>query len=439
MSVIFTELIIICLLFTANGLFAMAELAVVSARRVRLKHLAASGSRSAAIAMQLAEDPNRFLPAVQTGITLVGLLAGAFGGITIAEQIAAALQKFPTAAPYAEAIGVGCVVVGLTFISLVIGELVPKRLALAHPERIACLVARPVDWLSRVTRPLIRLLGWATNAVLWLLRVRERPAQAVTNEEVKLMMQEGVEAGVFDHAEPSMVESVLAFDSRPVRDIATPREKLVFLNQHDSHEDVWHKIVVSGHSNFPVCEGTRDRIAGIVSVKAAYANLAAGLPVHLLDLMTRPLVVPETLSVSALLAQFRETGKHLAVLENETRHHTGLVTLVDVLEAIVGEIPSREERLKPEAVRRGDGSYLVDGGFPLAQLAALTGQRDFAEMNEPLAAFVARDLGAGLREGATLPWGTWRAEVIDMDGRRVDKVLLTPARTEGSAADTNQS
>lgn len=439
MSVILTELIIICLLFMANGLFAMAELAVVSARRVRLKQLAADGRRSAAIALQLAEDPNRFLPAVQTGITLVGLLAGAFGGITIAEQIAAAVQKFPTLADYAEAIGVACVVVGLTFLSLVIGELVPKRIALAYPERIACLVARPVDWLSRVARPAIRLLGWATNALLWVLRVRERPAQTVTEDEVKLMMQEGVEAGVFDRAEPRMVESVLSFDARPVADIMTPREKLVFLNQDDPHDAIWHKIVVSGHSSFPVCAGSRDRIAGVVSVKSVYANVAAGLPVRLPDLMARPLVVPETTSVSALLTQFRETGKHLAVVENLSHQHTGVVTLVDVLEAIVGEIPSREERLKPEAVRRDDGSYLVDGGFSQAQLAALTGQKSFAEMHEPLAVFVARDLGTGLREGATLPWGDWQAEVIDMDGRRVDKVLLKPAPPKGPAADTNQS
>jgi len=438
-TAIFIELLVITALFMANGLFAMAELAVVSARRVRLKHLAVNGSRSAAIALELAAAPNRFLPAVQTGITLVGLLAGAFGGITVAEQIGAALQQFPSVAPYSEAIGVACVVVGLTFLSLVIGELVPKRLALAHPERIACLVARPVDFLSRVARPAIRLLGWATDAVLWLLRVREQPAQTVTEEEVKLMMQEGVDAGVFDRAEPHMVESVLSFDARPAADIMTPRAKLVFLNQNDPHDAVWHKIVVSGHSNFPVSAGTRDRIVGVVSVKSVYANLAAGLPVRLADLMTRPLVVPEMTSVSALLARFRETGKHLAVLEDEGHQHIGMVTLVDVLEAIVGEMPSREERLKPEALRRDDGTYLVDGSFPLAGLAQLLGQSSLAVANETVGAFVSRQLGGGLKEGAAVPWGGWRAEVIDMDVSRVDKVLLTPVRLEADATNLNRS
>lgn len=426
MKIILVELCIICLLFIANGVFAMAELAVVSARRVRLKQLALAGQASAGIALALADAPNRFLPAVQTGITLVGLLAGAFGGATIAEEIADALEKTARFAPYAEAIGVAIVVVILTFLSLVIGELVPKRIALAYPERIACWVARPVDWLSRLTRPVIRLLAWATDAVLWLLRVRERRPETVTEDEVKLMMEEGVDAGVFDRAEPRMVESVLAFDARPVSDIMTPREKLVFLRQDDPHEAVWHKIVVSGHSSFPVYADRRDLVVGIVSVKSIYANLAQNLPVRLPDLMVKPLMVAASESVSRLLEHFKQNGRNNALVQGPDGRIIGMVTLVDVLEAIVGKIPSREERLKPRILRRNDGTLLVDGDVPMAQLGNVLGVADAPLHAKTVGAMAADRLGGALQEGARFDCCGWSAEIIDMDGQRVDKVLLLP-------------
>jgi len=406
MKIVLVELIIVCLLFVANGVFAMAELAVVSARRMRLKQLAQAGHASAGIALELADAPNRFLPAVQTGITLVGLLAGAFGGATIAEEIADTLEKSAEFAPYAEAIGVAVVVVILTFLSLVIGELVPKRIALAYPERIACWVARPVDWLSRFTRPIIRMLAGATDAVLWLLRVREPRPEAVTEDEVKLLMEEGVDAGVIDQAEPGMVESVLAFDARPVSDIMTPREKLVFLQQDDPHEANWRKIVVSGHSSFPVYADRRGLVVGVVSVKSIYANLAANLPVGLPDLMVKPLMVAASEPVSRLLENFKQNGRDNALVHNANRQIVGMVTLVDVLEAIIGKIPSRQERLKSPAVRR-------EGGVPA----------DAETVGTPATTRLEHTLQAGARFD-----GCGRnAEIIDMDRRRVDKVLLLPA------------
>ncbi len=359
MSLLFVEALVVLLLLVLSGVFAMTELAVVSARKTRLRIMAAEGSAGARAALALAEAPNRFLPTVQIGITLVGLLAGAFGGITIAEEIAAALKPLPSLNPYAEAIGVTVVVVVLTYLTLVIGELVPKRLALAYPEAIASRMALPVEVLSRLTRPIVRLLGASTELVLRLLGVRAGAAHAISDEEVNLLLQEGMKSGVFHQAEPRMVESVLAFDRRPVRDIMTPREKLVFLNQDDPHEAVWHKIVVSGHSSFPVYAASRDRIVGVLAVKSLYANLAAGAGARIADLMTPPLLVPATQSVTGLLETLKKTRRHIALITDEAGGIVGLVTLVDVLEAIVGEIPSLEERLRPHAVRRDDGSLLV--------------------------------------------------------------------------------
>lgn len=429
MSAWIVEIVVILLLLLVSGVFAMTELAVVSARKTRLRVMAADGNAGARAALALAESPNRFLPTVQIGITLVGLLAGAFGGITLAEQIAAALQRLPALAQYAEFMGVGVVVVALTYLSLVIGELVPKRLALAHPETIACRMARPMDFLSRLTQPVVRLLGVSTDLVLRLIGARAASTEAISNEEVKLLLEEGMKTGVFHQAEPRMVESVLAFDQRPVQDIMTPCEKLVFLNQDDPHEAVWHKIVVSGHSNFPVYATSRDWVVGVISVKAIYANLAAGAGVKLADLMTPPLLVPATQTITGLLEMFKNTRRHIAVVIDESRRVLGLVTLVDVLEAIVGEIPSLEERRRPQAVRRDDGSLLVDGGFSVAKLAPLLGESPQAtalmQRCETLATYAAAQLGQSSNEGAAFVREGVRFEIIDIDGSRIDKLLVS--------------
>jgi putative hemolysin len=429
MTALIIEIVVILLLLVLSGVFAMTELAVVSSRKTRLRVMAADGNAGARAALALAESPNRFLPTVQIGITLVGLLAGAFGGITIAEEIAAALKPLPALAAYAEAIGVGVVVVALTYLSLVIGELVPKRLALAQPEVIASRLARPVELLSRLTRPIVWLLGASTDLVLRLLGARAAAATAISNEEVNLLLEEGMKTGVFHQSEPRMVKSVLAFDQRPVRDIMTPREKLVFLNQDDPHEAVWHKIVVSGHSNFPVYAASRDQVVGVISVKAIYANLAAGAGVKLVDLMTPPLLVPATQTVTALLEEFKQTRRHIALVTDEARGVVGVVTLVDVLEAIVGEIPSLEERRRPQAVRRDDGSLLVDGGFAVAKLVPLLGESPLAaalgQRGETLAAYVAAQLGQSTSEGASFVHEGVRFEIIDMDGSRIDKVFVS--------------
>lgn len=441
MNVVVFEILVVLVLFVANGVFAMSEMAVVSSRKSRLKQMAAAGDAGAAAALRLAETPNRFLPTVQIGITLIGLLAGAFSGATLAAELAGKFQPLPGLAPYADAMSVGLVVVALGFLSVIIGELAPKRIALAAPEKIASRLARPIEWLSRLARPFVLVLSAATDVLLRLLRIKSGKPETVSEDEVRLLLHEGRESGVFHKEEPHMVESVLSFDRRPVREIMTPRAKLVFVNLADTQETLWHKIVVSGHSSYPVCADDREHIVGVVTVKSVYANLAAGTPGRVSDLLTQPQFVAPDEAVLDVLNQFKRTGRHLAVVREADGRAIGLVTLVDVLEAIVGDIPSLEDRLRPEARQRPDGSWLVDGQYDLAKLAALLGVAFASPTTDPgatLAAFVGDRLASQPHEGDSFECAGLRFEIIDMDRTSVDKVLIeraaTPRPMETSAA-----
>lgn len=439
---VLVEVVIVLALFVANGLFAMSEMAVVSCRKSRLKQMATDGVPGAAAAVRLAESPNRFLPTVQIGITLIGLLAGAFSGATLAAELAGVLAPLPGFAPYAQAVSVMTVVLALAFLSVIVGELAPKRIALFAPATIACRLAPPIEWLSKLAQPLVHTLSGATDLLLRVLRIEPREPAQVSEDEVRLLLREGRERGVFHKEEPRMVESVLSFDRRPVREIMTPRAKLVFVNLSDTQETLWHKIVVSGHSNYPVCAEDRDHIIGVVTVKSVYANLAAGAPVRVSDLLTQPQFVAPDVAVLDVLNQFKRTGVHLAVVREADGRAVGLVTLVDVLEAIVGDIPSLEDRLRPEARQRPDGSWLVDGQYDLAKLAALLGATfapPAADAGATLAAFVGDQLAGHPREGDRFECAGLRFEIIDMDRTSVDKVLIEakPATTAPQARESS--
>lgn len=437
MSLIVLEIFIILLLLLANGVFAMTEMAVVSARKARLQQLAEKGDRAAVAALELISEPNRFLSTVQIGITLIGIGAGAFGGATLAQTLGATLAEVPGLERYAPSLGVAIVVIALTYFSLIIGELVPKRLALGHAEGIARFTAAPMLLVARFASPLVRVLGASTNLILKLLRVQPPTDEGVTDDEVRVLMQEGMKSGVFHSAEPKMVESVLALDHLPVSEIMTPRAKVIFLNKADPHEAVWHKIVVSGHSTFPVYEGQRDNIVGVVSVKAIYANLAAGARANVVDLMVQPLIVPATQSVTQLLDSFKTSGKHVALVADEFGTIVGLITLVDVLEAIVGDIATPAERLRPMAKRRDDGSWLVDGAIEIEELQRTIPAFTFPESRTrsygTLAGFVLAQFGRVPHEGESFDWLGHRFEVIDMDRHRVDKILILPLPANGPA------
>jgi putative hemolysin len=336
-------------------------------------------------------------------------------------------------APHADKAAFAVVVTTLTYFTLVIGELVPKRLGLSNPEGIARALAGPMTALSRLAAPLITVLGASTEALLKIFRLKPEQEVVVSEEEVKLMVKEGTRAGVFLKHESEMVESVLALDRVPVRDLMTPRAKIIWVNVAEAHDALWHKIVVSGHTTFPVYEGNRDHVVGFITVKAIYANLAAGLPVRVKDLMTPPLVVPGSQAASTLLETFKRGRHHVAVVADEFGGVIGMVSLHDIMEAIVGELPSQSEKAKPAALRRDDGSWLVDGMLDVEAFERLLpefklhppGQRDY----QTFAGFVMKHLGHVPREGESFQLHGYSVEVIDMDGHRVDKLLLMPVQT----------
>jgi putative hemolysin len=429
MNNILLEIVIVFCLLLANGVFAMAEISVVSSRKARLQKMADDGSPSAAKALALAQEPSRFLSTVQIGITLVGILAGAFGGATISEKVAAAVARVPALAPYSSAIGIAVVVGAITYASLIIGELVPKRIGLNNPEKKAMLVAGPMNALSRFASPFVWVLMTSTELVLKVLGLGKEKEAPPSEEEVSHLIEQGAAAGVFHKGERAMVEGVLRLDETPVTEIMTRRSKLVFLNVADSDEVNWRKIVASGHSQFPVYEGTRDHVLGMVSVKALWANSAVGLQSRLRDHLTKPLFVPRSVSVIQILDTFKKSGKHIALVTDEYGSIQGIVSLIDVMEAIVGDLPEPGDRREPEAMQREDGTWLVDGSLDIAglktrfNLVRLPGEDDGDF--ETLGGFVLDRFGHIPAVGEHFTWGGWRFEVMDMDRHRVDKVLLT--------------
>lgn len=430
MGSIAVELVIILALVLANGVFAMAEIAVVSSRRSRLRAMAESGDQKAAAALDLAESPNRFLATVQIGITLVGIFAGAFGGARLSEKLAVVLVQIPGLEKWASQIAFATVVIAITYLSLVIGELIPKRLGLANAEGFARLLAGPMRTLSRLTSPIVTFLGISTDGLMRLFGVKTAEEQTVSDEEVRALMREGMRSGNFVPQESAMVSNVLELDHLLARELMTPRSKIIWIQADETHEQIWHKIVVSGHSMFPVYEDSRDNVIGVLAIKSIYANLAAGATVKVRDLMTAPLMVPESASATKLLETFRTTTKHAALLVDEFGHVTGLVTVHDLLEAIVGDMPTVETKSKPRAMRREDGSWLIDAMLDCESFEeAVSMYRLPAEADreyQTLAGYIIHRLGRVPVEGDYFDEQGYRMEVIDMDGNRVDKVLLIP-------------
>lgn len=439
MSRILIEITVILALVIVNGLFAMSELAVVSARKARLQDRANRGSRGARAALTLAAAPDRFLSTVQIGITLVGVLAGAFGGQTIARLIGAELRQIEALAPYSDAIGLALVVLAITYLSLVIGELVPKRIALQNPEGIAAAVAGPMMHLSRLAGPLVRLLSTSTTLVVRLLGLRATGEAPVTEEEIRIMIEEGTEAGVFLSSEQDMVASVFRLDERHVSALMTPHTELVWLDVQDSPETIRAKLSGSHHAVLPVGRGSLDNLVGIVHSNDLVAQLLGGEPLNLEKIARPARFVPETTSVTRLVEQLRGSPEHSVLVIDEHGGIQGLVTEHDILETIVGDLPSLSELRHPQAVQREDGSWLLDGLMTIDEareilhFGPLPGEERGAF--ETLGGFVMDRLGAIPETGAHFHWGPYRFEVVDMDGRRVDKILVSTAPPAESTPD----
>jgi len=423
------EILIIFLLLVANGVFAMAEIAIVSARKARLQQLANTGDTKARRALELAANPNQFLATVQIGITLIGILAGAFGGATLAEEIGARINEVPLLAPHGETIGVIIVVLGITYLSLVIGELVPKRLALNNPERIASSVAVPMKGLSRVTAPVVKLLSISTDAVIRLLRVRPSEEPTISLEEIKVLIKQGTEIGVFEESEQDMIESVLRLDERKVEVLMTPRTQIVWLDIEDSLEEIREKIASSQHSRFPVAKENLDNVLGIVHTKDLLDQSLAGKPFDIRGLLYQPLFIPETMSALKVLELFKLKEIYIALILDEYGGIQGMVTRNEILEDISRNFPSMGESTEPQATRREDGSWLIDGLLPIDELKEILRIDNFPSEEfgqyHTVGGFVMTRVGSIPTEGQKFEWRRLLFEVVDMDGRRVDKVLVT--------------
>lgn len=421
------ELAAVLALTLVNGLLAMSELAVVSSRKVRLEQMAGQGSRGARAALKLIDDPSRFLSTVQIGITLVGVLAGAFSGATLGLRLGTWLDRFAWIAPNGTAVGAAVTVVAITYLSLVVGELVPKRIALSRPERIAALIARPMRALSLVAAPAVWLLQASTEGVLKLLGLSTVRETAVTEDEVKSLIAEGTEAGVFMPQEQEMIEGVLRLADRPVRLIMTPRAKIAWVDVSADAGSVLDQARAHRFSRLIVCEGAVDRPVGFIHIR----DLLPGAEATSLAACTSPLLyVPDRSTVLNLLNRFKKEKAHLAVVVDEYGTLEGLVTLTDVIEAIAGDLPERGEEPGPGIVQRDDGSWLADGTLPTDEVEAATGI-DMGGEVEMLAAFVLDHLGRIPTAGARFEHGGARFEVVDMDGNRVDKVLIQRADMSG--------
>jgi putative hemolysin len=423
------EMLIILVLIILNGVFAMSELAVVSARKARLQQWADTGDGKALTALELADSPNRFLATVQIGITLVGILAGAFGEATIAETLVIRLSSYPLLEPYSKVISLAVVVLGITYLSLVIGELVPKRLALYSPERIARAVAVPMNVLSLISFPVVRLLSVSTDVIMrLLLRGRASPEPPVTEEEIKVLIDKGTQAGVFEVAEQDMVAGVFRLNDRTVDALMTPRTEIVWLDLGDTSDEIQHKFTSSGYSRFPVCQGNLDNVLGVVQIVDLLARRLEGQPVDLSALLQAPQFVPETASASGVLELFKESGVSLALVIDEYGGIQGLVTVDDIVKEIVGDI----ELDRPKIIQREDGSWLIDGMLPvdefkeLFEISKLPGER--RDRYQTVGGFVMSYLGRIPSSADHFETGGLYIEVIDMDGKRVDKVLVMPLK-----------
>jgi putative hemolysin len=432
------ELAIILVLIIANGFFAAAEIAVVSARKGRLEQQAALGNRGAHIALDLADNPNHFLSTVQVGITLISTLAAAFGGARLAEILAAALLSMPALASYAESLALVLVVVLISYLSLIIGELVPKRLALQNAEGIAIRLAPFMRFLGRMTGPIVRFLTASTELVLRLLGRHNVEETPITEDDVMALVREGTAEGTVEAAEADFISSVFTFTDRTVRSLMTQRTRVVAVEVYRPLAEVVDVVIDSGYSRVPVFEGTLDRIIGVLHARDVLKAMKQSPAPELRALMRPPLYVPESQRAVVVFQRLKQQHSSLAIVVDEYGQTAGIITLEDLLEELVGDITSETDMAEVAIVRRDDGTYLVDGLLPFVDVQeqlqlpsadAITDAHDF----ETVAGFVIAMLGRIPAIGDRVEWEHYTFEVVDMDGPRLDKILLRPPIVDANA------
>lgn len=433
------DIALLLFLILLNGLFAMSEIAVVSSRKARLQRLADNGSPGAQSALSLHSDPSNFLSTIQVGITTIGILSGAVGEAALADPFAAWLSGFPLTAPYAKAIALTIVVAGLTYFAVVIGELVPKRLALMAPESIASLVSRPMVWLARATQPIVWLLSASSGLILRLTGARRKEEPPVTDDEIKVLMVQGAEAGVFHESEHAIVSNVLRLDDQRIEAIMTPRKDIYALDLNDPDADIRRSISESPYTRIVVYRDSLDHVAGLLRTSDLLRAALANEPLDVEHALRPPLYVPAGVSTTQLLENFRNARLQSALIVDEYGELQGLVTLTDVLASIVGELPSEDVDEEQDVVMREDGSWLVDGGVSVERVKAVLGiGQDLPGEEEnafnTLGGFLMHMLGRIPAVADHFEWNGCRFEVMDMDKNRIDKVLIacTGARTLGA-------
>ncbi len=429
-----TEILFIIALVLINGLFAMVEIALISSRKARLQSLADEGNPGAHAALHLAETPTRFLSTVQIGITLIGILSGAVGGATISRHLAGLLEQIPWLAPYSQPIALVLVVVVISYLSLVFGELLPKRLALTDPERIAANSSRLMEFLARLAAPVVFLLSKSTDWGLRLLGVSPGSVPDITEEEVKVLIDQGTLTGVFEEVEQDMLESVFRMSDRTVITIMTPRTDVAWLDIDDPYEDVLRRVTEGEFARYPVAQGSLDNVVGILQARDLLAKAVSCQTIDVRSLLLPPIFLPESTPAFTALDQLKQGGRHMALVMDEYGGVLGLVTLFDVLESIVGEISGGPGESEPQVIRRPDGSLLLDGLLKVDELKDLLGLKGLPDEDragyQTLGGLLMSQFGAIPVSGQSFDWEGLRFEVIDMDQRRVDKVLVQRIKQE---------
>lgn len=428
LSSLTVEALFIILLIIANGVFSMSELAIVSARKVRLEQWAKEGNAKARAALRLISSPNNFLSTTQIGITLIGILSGALGGTTVAKSLKEILDTIAIIKPYSESLSFSIVVGIITYLSLVVGELVPKRLAMSNAEQIACSVAPPMRFLANIGTPLVYLLSVSTEKLLSMLGIQANEEAQVTEEEIKVMIAQGAESGMFEEAEQDMVERVFRLGDRPIKALMTPRTEIDWIDIDSPFEETQREVLESGHSRFPVARENLDDCVGVVDIREFLNASINGLPIDLLKVSSPPLYVAETASALSVLEQFKQSGDRVAMVTDEYGGVEGMVTLTDLLEAIVGDLPSSDRQGDPDAIQREDGSWLIDGMISSDRLKEILEIENLPYEEERNYHTLGGLMMTYLRHipmvGEHFTWQRIRFEVVDMDGNRVDKVLI---------------
>jgi putative hemolysin len=426
------EAAVILGLILLNGLFASAEIALVSARRSRLRALAEGGHRGARAALKLLDDPTRLLSTVQVGITLVGILTGVYSGAAYSAQVGAILSQYELLAPYSQELAFGAIVVVMTYVSLVLGELVPKRLAMAHADFWATIVSIPMQSLSVAGSPIVWLLQRSTDALLKLFPGPSASEGSVTDDDVRALVTEGMQGGGIHRHEMEMIDSVLRLADRSVDSIMVPRGDILWLDIDEPVTKLWEEARASGHTRFLMCRGELERLIGVTTL----ADLGEALRRGSIDVnqdVQPPLHIPEGISVLKLLETLRGSAVHLGVVTNEYGGIEGLVTPADILKAIAGELPSLGSRDNAGVQVREDGSWLVDGHLPIYEAERALGRKDLASGEEyhTMAGFVLWQLGRLPVQGEVLHWRDLTIEVVDMDGLVIDKLLVRKRAADG--------